>query len=182
MPRQVVLEDTCHLGTGCSEACNPCREWLRVRPGFNLAGTASVGGTGSPQSVIELKEDSDPRFSVTAAAQTGGSFQLRLPLGVWNLTAKPAPNAFDSGGMLFAALALSINTDTAKDAPMAVGQQVEFVGRLIDGGGAGVGDAQLRLIVNDTPMVEGSYAWCDPNFVASQADGTFRVRCNLPPQ
>lgn len=181
MPRQIVLDDTCHLGTACSNASNPDREYLRVRPGNSLSGTASVGATGAPQSLVSVKNDLDARFEQSVAAGTGGSYQMQLSIGSWNIIALPAGNGFDAGAMMFASPAITIYADTSKDTPMAIGQQITFNGRIVDGGGGGVGDAQVVLIVNDTPLVEGSYAWCDPNPVATSGDGSFSARCNLAP-
>ncbi len=183
MPRQIVLKDACHLNNDydCSNESEVSRQWLRVKPGHLLSGTMSAGGTGSPQSVLELRDYQDDRMEFATSGGTGGTYQLWLPVGSYDITAIPAPNAFESGAMLFYSPSQTVVADMQKDIPMALGQRVEVTGKLIDGGGNAIGDAQVVLIVNDTPMVEGSYAWCDPNPVSTQADGSFSVFCNLTP-
>ncbi len=181
MPRHVVLEDTCHLGTDCIKNTEPERTWLQLRDGLNLSGQVTAGGTGSQQSLLTVVNDTDQRMKESVLSGTGGSYQMVLRLGVWNLTVFPASNAFGDGAMMFASPAMPISQDTTKDAPMAIGQTVEFAGRLVDGGGGPVTDAQVRLIVNTAPMVEGSYDWCDSNPVQTGADGSFSVNCNLAP-
>ena len=183
MPRQVVIESACQLQDpyDCANESNVSREWLQVRPGNALSGTASAGGTGSPQSLVTAADYIDPRMVHSTAAVTGGSYQLQLPVSSFNITVKPSPTAFDAGAMLFYSPENTIFQDTSKDLGMAVGQRVEISGRIVDGGGGGVGDAQIMLIVNDTPMIEGSYAWCDPNWVSTSADGSFTAACNLTP-
>ncbi len=183
MPRQLVREDVCHLNDqiDCSNESNSSRANIRVKPGNTLSGTASAGGTGAPQSLVIAADYLDPRLVHTAAAATGGSYQLQLPVSSFDISVQPSPTAFEAGAMLYYAPQQTVVGDTVLDADMAIGQQVAFTGRIVDGGGNGVGDAELRLIVNDTPMVAGSYAWCDPNWVATQPDGSFTVTCNLTP-
>jgi hypothetical protein len=179
-PFQILYEDYCHAGQPCS---NYNLGSVRLRDGFTLGGRVSTstgqGATGSP---IALVRETDVRLGLELAAGVDGNYSALLRPGGWIITVLPAVEAFALGALSYLIPRQSIvNADVTKNVPLGAGEVATFRGRLLTAQGAGQGGVQVRLLVMEQPMQEGSYSVCESAWVTTEADGGYQIRCNLAP-
>jgi hypothetical protein len=153
-----------------------------VREGVTFGGAISVSGAGATGCTVSMVDTIDPRLKAEVISVTNGAYQaLVVAAKTWFVSVAPSSAAFGQGALSYMNPEVFVPTDQTADIEFAQGDQVVFRGKIVDGGGAGVGDAQVRLLINQAVLAENDYSLCDPDPVATNADGTFQVRCNLAP-
>jgi len=177
-PLQLLYEDVCHQGQACGST-NPGSS--RLKDGFSLLGQiTTTAGASAAGSLLELVKSTDSRLALAATAAADGNYSVLLRPGQWLLTALPSDLDFQQGALLYAVPSQSIvNSDVVKNISLGQGEMLNFRGRLVDSGGVGVAGIQVKLILVEQPMAEGSYSVCDQIWATTQADGSFEVRCNI---
>jgi hypothetical protein len=180
-PVQLLHEDVCHPGQTCGSGSNLGS--FRLKDGFSLLGRVSTAaGTGAAGSLLKLVKATDSRLSLSPSAGSDGIYSVLLRPGQWILTVVPSGAAFQQGALVYAVPSQSIvNADVTKNVSLGLGEMLTFVGKVTNPQGAGVAGVQVKLLVNEQPMAEGSYTGCDEAWTTTEADGTFRVRCNVAP-
>jgi len=180
-PMQLLHEDVCHPGQTCGTGSNLGS--FRLKSGYNLLGRVSTAaGTGAAGSLLRLVKETDARLALSPSAGADGNYSVLLRPGGWLLTVVPSGAAFQQGSLLYVVPGQDIvSADVTKNISLGLGEMLTFVGRVVDTQGAGVAGAQVKLLVNDQPMAEGAFTGCDEAWTPSEADGTFRVRCNVAP-
>ncbi|HUU01215.1 MAG TPA: hypothetical protein VM425_07250 [Myxococcota bacterium] len=154
-----------------------------VRAGVTLSGSVTTAGAvGAPGCEIGLLNTVDPRLHAGMTSGTNGLYQILVRTAkTWKVTIVPSGAAFAQGAMTYIYPELFISTDQSKDIELGQGEHIVFTGILMDTSGSPVTDAQVRLLINQAPLAEGSYSLCDPAPVTTAADGTFEIACNLAP-
>ncbi|HOX46601.1 MAG TPA: carboxypeptidase-like regulatory domain-containing protein [Myxococcota bacterium] len=179
-PMQLLYEDVCHPGQACASTNLGS---ARLKDGFSLLGRVSTAaGTGAAGSLLELVKSTDSRLALSPSAGSDGIYSVLLRPGQWLLTVVPSGAAFQQGALVYVVPSQSIvSADVTKNISLGLGEMLTFVGRVTDAQGAGLAGLQVKLLVNEQPMAEGSYTGCDEAWTTTEADGTFRVRCNVAP-
>jgi len=174
-PLQILYEDVDPAGPDLSAH--------GVREGGTLMGAITTsGGLGAPGCMITVENTLDARLKMTASSGTNGAYQVLIrPAKRWKVAVIPSGAAFGLGAASYVHPDLFIATDLTADIELAQAEQVVFTGKLIDAGGGGVGDAQVRLLINQAYLAEDDYSLCDPSPVTTDANGVFQITCNLLP-
>jgi hypothetical protein len=177
-PFQILYEDYCHAGQPCS---NYNLGSVRLRDGFTLGGRVSTstgqGATGSP---IALVRETDVRLGLELSAGTDGNYSALLRSGTWIMTVFPAGEAFAQGALSYLVPRQSIvNADVTKDISLVQGASRIFQGRLLNDQNIGLSGVEVRLLLLEQPVQEGSFSGCDQEWTTTEADGSFSIQCNI---
>ena len=152
-----------------------------VREGRNFSGQVTVGGTGSPGATIDLVDYNDPRMTFQGSSTTGGNFQILVRPEHYSIDVLPSAAAFVQGACGYMNPQYSLWTDKTATIDLKTGGKVVFTGQLLTTGGGGVSDANVRLFLVPSDVVEQDISICDPAPVQTDANGSFSITCNLLP-
>jgi hypothetical protein len=149
-----------------------------LREGAEISGSVEYNNIGVAGCSLRIQKSNDPRIVTTSTTQYGGNYAVLVRNGMgYKFNVNPSSVLFDEGGAAYQATDLIAVVDTDFDVDLSSAQAVVFSGKLVDSiSGEGV-VGQVRLLVQ--AYGTGKFSFCDPNFVDTNAEGEYSIRCNV---